>query len=423
MSFNIALTGLNAANQDLDVTANNLANAQTVGFKGSRTEFADLYASTQAGVSATTAGNGVAVSEIAQQFTQGNIETTGNNLDLAINGNGFFTVSQDGSLQYTRDGEFQLNSSGDVVTASGQNLQVYPPLSNGNFNTGGLQNLVLNTGEGAPAATTTASLTANLPADATPPADAANFSPTDPNSYNDTTSLTVYDSLGAAHTATMYFTNTGAGTWNAYMYVDGQPVNPDANGVATPQTLTYNSATGTLDATTSTNAADTTGTVNFGSYQPATGASPLNIEVNLLNTTQYGGNFDVTAVDQNGYTTGQLTGISIGSTGIVQAQYTNGQAVNLGQVAMANFANPQGLQQLGNSSWSQTDTSGAPVMGTAGSSSFGSIESGSLEESNVDTTSELVNMITAQRAFQANAQAIQTNDQITQTIIQMTQSG
>ena len=143
MSFNIALTGLNAANQDLSVTANNLANVATTGFKGSRAEFGDLFASTQAGVSATAIGNGVAVSEVAQQFTQGNIETTGNNLDLAVSGNGFFTLSNAGALSYTRDGQFQLDQNGNVITAQGANLQVYPPLANGGFNTGGLANLAL----------------------------------------------------------------------------------------------------------------------------------------------------------------------------------------------------------------------------------------------------------------------------------------
>src|ERR1700716_370322 len=204
MSFNIALTGLNAANQDLSVTANNLANVATTGFKGSRAEFGDLFASTQSGVSATTIGNGVAVSEVAQQFTQGNIETTGNNLDLAISGNGFFTLSTGGALSYTRDGQFQLDQNGNVITAQGANLQVYPPLANGGFNTGGLANLSLTTNQSAPNATTVAQITANLPAAAAQPTSAV-FNPTDPNSYTNTTSLTTYDSLGAAHTGTLYF--------------------------------------------------------------------------------------------------------------------------------------------------------------------------------------------------------------------------
>jgi len=402
MSFNIALTGLNAANEGLSVTANNLANVATVGFKGSRAEFADLFASTQQGVSATAVGNGVAVSEVAQQFSQGNIETTGNNLDMAISGNGFFTVSDNGALEYTRDGQFQLDADGNVVNAEGLHLQVYPPLANGGFNTGGLTDLSLTTNESAPQATSTAQITANLPANATQPPDAT-FSPTDTNSFNNSTSLTVYDSLGAAHTATLYFIKGAtANTWSTQLTVDG-------TAVGTPQALTYSNA-GALTAPAN-------GDITFPAYTPATGAAAMNMVFNFGNTTQYGDNFGVTAVQQNGFTTGKLTGISIDSTGVVQARFTNGRSINLGQVAMANFANPQGLQQLGHASWAATNASGAAVAGVAGNSGFGGIQSGSVEESNVDTTSALVDMITAQRNFQANAQMIQTDNQVTQTII------
>jgi flagellar hook protein FlgE len=402
MSFNIALTGLDAANQDLSVTANNLANVSTAGFKGSRAEFGDLFASTQAGVSATAVGNGVAVSEVAQQFTQGNIETTGNNLDLAISGNGFFTLSSGGALSYTRDGQFQLDQNGNVVTAQGANLQVYPPLTTGGFNTGGLTNLALTTNESAPNATTTASIVANLPASATAPTSAV-FSPTDPNSYTNTTSLTTYDSLGAAHTATLYFIKgAAANAWTTQLYVDG-------NAVGTQQALTY-SNTGALTA-------PATGLITFPAYTPATGAAAMNMSFNFSKTTQYGDNFGVSGVTQDGFTTGKLTGISIDTSGVVQARFTNGRSVNLGEIAMANFANPQGLQQLGNATWAQTNASGQAVSGVAGNSGFGSIESGSIEQANVDTTSSLVAMIKAQRNFQANAQMIQTDNQITQTII------
>ncbi len=406
MSFNIALTGLDAANQDLSVTSNNLANVATTGFKGSRAEFGDLFASSQAGVSATAVGNGVAVTEMAQQFTQGNVETTGNNLDLAISGNGFFTLSQKGALAYTRDGQFQTDQNGDVITASGANLQVYPPLATGGFNTGGLQNLQLTTSESAPQATGSAQITANLPANAAPPTTAV-FSPTDPTSYNNTTSLTVYDSLGAAHTATMYFVKSATpNAWSTQLYVDG-------NAVGTPQGLTY-SNTGALTAPAN-------GKVTFPAYTPATGAAAMNMTFDYSKTTQYGDTFGVTAVQQDGFTTGKLTGVSIDSTGVVQARFTNGRSINLGQVAMANFANPQGLQQLGNATWAQTNASGSVVNGVAGNSGFGTIQSGSLEDSNVDTTAALVDMIKAQRNFQANAQMIQTDNQITQTVINIRQ--
>ncbi len=417
MSFNIALTGLNAANEDLSVTSNNLANADTIGFKGSQTEFASLFASSSTGVAADASGNGVSVAEVAQQFTEGDMETTGNSLDLAIDGNGFFIVSNDGALSYTQDGEFQLNSDNQVVNDEGQVLQVYPPASNGTFNTGALQDLSLTTSESAPAATTAVSITANLPADSTAPTDTT-FSPSNPSSYTDTTSLTVYDSEGAAHTATLYFVaGATSGTWDAYEYVDGNAVN------TTPVTLTYNSSGELTSATNADGSAATDGTVDFGSYTPATGAAAMNTTFDLSDVTQYGGSFDVTSTNQNGYTTGQLTGISVSSTGVVQAQYTNGNSVNLGQIAVANFANTTGLQQNGNQSWTQTQASGAAVNGVAGSSGLGTIESGSLEESNVNTTSALVEMITAERAFQANAQMIQTEDQVTQSIIQIDQNG
>ncbi len=406
MSFNIALTGLNAANQDLSVTANNLANVSTTGFKGSRAEFGDLFASTQRGVSATAVGNGVAVSEVAQQFTQGNIETTGNNLDMAISGNGFFTLSDGGALSYTRDGQFQLDQNGNVITAQGLNLQVYPPLATGGFNTGGLANLQLTSTQSAPNATTTAQITANLSASSTAPTVAV-FSPTDPNSYTNTTSLTTYDSLGAAHTATLYFIKgAAANAWTTQLYVDG-------NAVGTQQALTY-SNTGALTAPAN-------GMVTFPAYTPATGAAAMNMTFDFSKTTQYGDNFGVTAVTQDGFTTGKLTGISIDKTGVVQARFTNGRSINLGQIALANFANPQGLQQLGNATWAQTNSSGQAVNGVAGNSGFGSVESGAVEESNVDTTSALVDMIKAQRNFQANAQMIQTDNQITQTIINIRQ--
>jgi flagellar hook protein FlgE len=407
MSFGIALSGLNAAQQDLDVTANNISNVDTTGFKSSTTEFSDLFSASQQGVSSTAVGNGVSVSEVSQQFTQGNIDSTGNNLDLAVSGNGFFTMSDNGALTYTRNGSFQEDSAGYVTDSQGNRLQVYPPLANGGFNTGGLTDLNLTTNESAPQATTNVSLTATLPANATPPVGA--FNPANPDSYNDTTSLTTYDSLGAAHTSSLYFVKGAtANDWSVQLYVDG-------NAVGTPQALDYSSS-GVLTTPAG-------GQITFPAYTPATGAAPMNLTFNFAQTTQVGSTFGVTANTQNGYTTGTLTGINIDSTGVVQARFTNGNSVNLGQIAMANFANPQGLQQLGNQSWAQTFASGSPVAGTAGQAGMGTIQSGALEESNVDITAQLVNMITAQRDFQANAQMVTTDDQITQTIIGIQSNG
>ncbi len=403
MPFALALSGINAANSDLNTTANNIANVDTVGFKESRAEFASLFAQTQQGVSQTAIGNGVATSEIAQQFSQGNINSTSNNLDLALSGNGFFVVSNNGALAYTRNGAFQVDPNGYLVTASGERVQGYAPLSNGGFNTGGLSDLQLTTAQVAPQATTTANLTLNLPSNATAPTTA--FNPTDATTYNNTTSLTVYDSLGAAHTAQLYFVKgAAANTWSAQLYVDG-------NSVGAPQTLTYSTA-GTL--TTPAN-----GQVSFGAYTPSTGASPMNITFNFGTSTQYGDTFGVNAIAQNGYTTGSLTGINISQNGVVQANFTNGQSKSLGQVALANFENPQGLAQTGNTQWLQTFASGSAVHGVAGGSGFGTIQSGALEQSNVNITAQLVNMITAQRDFQANAQMINTANMVTQAVLKL----
>jgi flagellar hook protein FlgE len=408
MSFGIALSGLDAAQSDLNTTANNIANASTTGFKSSNTEFSELFSTSSAGVSATQIGGGVQLSQVQQQFSQGDISTTGNSLDLALNGNGFFTVSNAGSTQYTRAGSFTTNNVGDVVNAQGQFLQVYAPTTAGNFNTTSLQNLQVPSGDSQPSATSTGSLVFNLPADSTPPADTP-FSPTDANSYNQSTSLTVYDSVGAAHSASFYFVNTAAGKWDAYEYIDGTQVN------TTPVQIKYNTSgvlTGVTDAGGGTNPE----AVSFGSYTPA-GAAALNINYNFDDSTQYGDTFGVTSETQNGFTTGQLSGVSVSNTGVIQANYTNGQSTVLGQVAIANFPDEQGLQQVDNTNWVQTYASGSAVYGQAGGAGVGTIQSGSLEDSNVDITTQLVNMITAQRAFQANAEMVSTENQITQTVI------
>lgn len=402
MPFRLALSGLNAASTDLEVTANNVANVSTAGFKSSRAEFADIFATSQQGVSATATGNGVRVSNVAQQFTQGNIDFTDNSLDLAISGQGFFVVSDNGAVSYTRAGAFQVDHNGFVVNAKQQRLQVYPPLANGGFNTGGLSDLSLTTGESAPQATAAVDVTLNLPADGTVPTTAV-FDPADASSYNNATSLTVYDSLGAAHTATMYFVKTAtANTWDTHLFVDG-------NAVGGAQTLAYTNA-GALTTPVG-------GHVVFPAYTPATGASALNLDFNFNATTQFGGAFAVSAITQDGFTTGRLIGIDIAASGIVQARFTNGRSTPLGQIAMANFSNPQGLQQLGDASWAETFASGQALRGEAGNSGFGLLQSGALEASNVDITAQLVSMITAQRNFQANAQMISTADSITQTII------
>jgi flagellar hook protein FlgE len=402
MAFRLALSGLNAASTELSVTANNIANTQTTGFKGSRAQFAEVFSVSAQGVSSSAIGNGVRVADVAQQFEQGNIDSTGNALDLAISGQGFFVVSEGGGLLYSRAGAFQVDRDGYVVNSRNQRLQTYPPTPGGGFNTGALSDLRLVTTESAPAATTNVEVVLNLPANATPPP-VAPFDVANPDTYNHSTSMTIYDSLGAAHTATIYFTRTAnTNEWEQRLFVDG-------TAVGGAQLLQY-SNTGTLTSPAG-------GQIAFPPYTPATGAAPLTLNYDLDTTTQYGSSFAVNAVVQDGYTTGRLIGIDINETGVVQARFTNGRSQPLGQVALAQFSNPNGLQQLGDTNWGETFTSGQALRGVAGNAGLGLIQAGALEASNVDITEQLVNMITSQRNFQANAQMISTSDQITQAII------
>lgn len=401
MPFRIALSGLNAASSDLEVTANNIANVNTVGFKESRAEFQSVYASSVQSTSSSVIGSGVRLESITQQFEQGNVDFTNNALDVAIGGEGFFVLNSEGSTSYSRAGNFQLDNEGFIVSPGGARLQAYLPTTPGQFNSGQLSDLQLNTGVNAPAATTTSSFGVNVPADAPQPA-VSPFDPSEPSSYNHSTSVTVYDSLGAAHTQTMYFVKeAGANAWTAHVTVDG-------NSVGTGEAVTFD-ANGVLTAPAS-------GSFTLPAYTPGTGAADMVLNINIADTTQFGGAFAVNSITQDGAATGTLAGLEIDPQGIVIARYTNGQSLALGQIALANFANPQGLQQL-DGAWAGTVASGEPILGEANSGRFGALTSGALEASNVDLTEQLVNMITAQRNFQANAQMISTADTTTQTII------
>jgi flagellar hook protein FlgE len=404
MSFAIALSGINAASADLSTTANNVANANTTGFKSSRAEFADIFSSANGSVGTSTIGYGTRLSRVAQQFSQGSITTSSSALDFAISGEGFFTLSDNGAQVYTRAGAFGTDRNGYVVNASGQRLQVFPSIGGGLFNTSTLADLQLPAADAAPAATTLVGVMSNLPTNATVPATTP-FDPLDPTSYNHTTSATVYDSLGAAHSSNLYFVKTAtANAWEVYATIDGTAV-----GGATP--LQYSNA-GLLTSPVN-------GTFTLPNYTPTNGAADLSLSFDVGDSTQFGATFGVSAITQDGYPSGRLSGLSVTEQGVVQASYTNGRAVAVGQIALANFANPQGLQNLGDTTWAETFSSGAVLSGAAGTSSFGSLQSGALEASNVDLTAQLVNMITAQRNFQANAQMIQTSDAITQTIINL----
>jgi flagellar hook protein FlgE len=404
MTFNNALSGLNAASSDLEVTANNIANTNTVGFKGARADFADVFSSTGLNLSSTAIGSGVRLTGVTQQFGNGDIETTQNSLDLAISGNGFFTTRGTNGLAYTRAGDFQQDKSGYVVTPQGNRLQVFPPNGAGGFDISTMQDLQLVTTQSKAQATGSVQIAFNLPANASAPVTTP-FDPADPTSFNQATPFTVYDSQGGTHNATAYYIKTAPNQWDVHLMVDGQDAGANS--------MTF-SNTGSLQAPVN-------GQLSFSAVTVSPGADPIQLTMDMSKATQVGSSFATGAVNQDGFPAGQLSNIDISADGVVSARFSNGQSTPLGQLALANFANLQGLRQLGNTSWAESYESGQAVRGTAGSGKFGGIQSGALEASNTsDLTSQLVNMIKEQRNYQANAQVISTDNKLTQTIMSIT---
>ena len=403
MGFNVSLSGINAANADLNVTANNIANVNTTGFKESRAEFADLFSSTSYGLSRNAVGAGVRLTNVAQQFSQGNIDQTGRSLDLAVEGEGFFTMNMNGARVYSRAGNFQTDNNGFVVNPQGARLQVFTPNADGTKFDGSLTDLQLLTTDSPPKQSTLVNMAFTLPGNAAEPTVAA-FDPADSNSYNHSTGgVTVYDSLGVSHTQTSYFVKTGnPNEWEVHNYVDGQ-------AAGTPTLLQFSNS-GALTSPVG-------GKIALDPFTPTTGAGVVNLTLDVTGSTQYGEKFALRDTRQDGYAAGKLNEISISEEGVVYARYTNGDDKALGQVALTTFNNPQGLQNQGNNLWSETFSSGSPRTGAPDTSDLGQIQAGSLEASTVDLTEQLVNMIVAQRNFQANAQMVSTQDQITQTII------
>ncbi len=406
MSMNTAISGLNAATSDLNTLGNNVANASTNGFKLSRAEFADVYPVSGAGSSANTIGSGVKLAAVAQQFAQGNINFTNNNLDLAVNGQGFFRLSDKGSIVYSRAGAFGIDRQGYISNSAGLHLTGYLADATGSI-TGALGDLQLSMADIAPNATAKISVGVNLNASA--PAPALAFNPANAATYNNATSTTVYDSLGTTHLSTMYYAKTAANTWNTYLYVDGTlRGGPDSLG------FTNLGALATVNGV-----AVPPGTITSTSFNPGTGAANMTLTQDYSQTTQFGSPFGVNSLTQDGYTTGRLSGVDIDDKGIVFARYSNSQSRAQGQVVLTNFANTQGLRPLGNTNWTETPKSGVALTGAPNTASLGVVQSGALENSNVNLTEQLVALITAQRNFQANAQVITTENAITQTIIQL----
>lgn len=401
MPFRVAISGLRAAQTDLNVIGNNIANVNTTGFKNSRAEFHDVFAVTNTGSSGNSAGQGVNTARVAQQFSQGNITFTDNGLDLAISGPGFFILDDNGARVYSRDGSFGLDRDGFVVNSNDQKVNGFTADATGSI-TGALAPLQISTANTSPNATTQVIMGANLDSQASIPLTAP-FDPTDTASFNNTTATTVFDSLGGSHLLQTYFVKTaGANTWDAHTLVNGV-------SVSGPDALTFNPS-GTL-------ATPATGIITIPPFSATPGTDPLTLTIDLGQSTQFGAPFGVNQLVQDGFTTGRLAGLDIDNQGIVFARFTNGQSEVQGQVALGNFANPQGLQPLGNNNWAETFAAGSVLEGAPGSSSLGLVQSGALEDSNVDLSEQLVKLIVAQRNFQANTEVISTADTVTQSVI------
>ncbi|MDD2988410.1 MAG: flagellar hook protein FlgE [Zoogloea sp.] len=520
MAFQQGLSGLSIASKALDAISNNVSNSGTVGFKQSTAQFSDVFAASLAG-GGTQVGIGASIDKVSQQFNQGNISSTSNALDLAINGQGFFRMSDAGTITYSRNGQFQTDKNGYIVNAAGLRLTGKLADSNGVL-TGTTGDIKLNFSDAKPASTTSAGYNVNLDSrSATPSAmgkaavfgtaapsltvgaspantlsilvDGATtpvtvsiapgtyadtgslvtaiqtaidqtslkgrvkvasdstgvinfasarsgrlsdinvtgtaaaalnvpgttgtatnsaFSISDPTSYTSTTSQTVYDSLGNAHTQSMYFVKTAqSNIWDVYTSLDGgfPPEIDPVTGVHTPNTISFD-ANGVLQTPTSFTT----------SYSVSTGSvTPLAFTVDLDGTTQFGNSFGVNQNTQDGYTTGKLSGLTVDADGTIQGNFSNGQSRVMGQVWLASFQNPNGLQSLGGNQWAVTNASGPEQPNAPGTGSLGVLQSAAVEDSNVNLTSELVNMITQQRAYQANAQSIKTQDQILQTLVNL----
>jgi len=447
MSFNIGLSGLYAANKQLDVTGNNIANVATTGFKSSRAEFEDVYSATKLGTGSKTVGNGVRLANVSQQFSQGDVNSTGNVLDMGIQGSGFFVLSNNGALTYTRAGTFKTDKEGYVTNTDGTaRLQGYGVDANGKILNGVLTDLRIDTSNLAPKATNSVSSTINLNSTAAviDQTVAANkFDPSKPATYTKQFTTPVFDTQGNQHDMDQYMVKTGPNTWQTYTLIDGR--NPDGSDPAVtapiPSTMSFDSSgklvsvstpvPPTVPPTVPTPAPIISSDLKITNWTPgsvtdgvwtANGASadPAGVTISMANTTQFNADTARSIPAQNGYATGQITSLTIDGSGVLLANFSNYQTKPIGQISLASFTNEQGLQQVGGTSWKETYASGIPGYDAPETGSLGQIVSNSLEESNVNLTNELVDLIKAQSNYQANAKTISTQSTIMQTIIQMT---
>jgi flagellar hook protein FlgE len=431
MSFFTSLSGLKGAQSDLSVISNNVANVASIGFKKSRAEFGDLISASPL-QSGNVAGQGTRLKSISQQFTQGGFQTSDRALDLAISGQGFFVTKTGSQMSFTRNGAFSIDENRYLVDSNGANVQVLPVDTAGAVTATGIasaQNLQVPLTAGRPKASTALDLSATFPSDADLPANRAAYTATipyvfdryDTNSYNYSSATTVYDSAGNPQQATIYYTRTSAPTatdstskWDARLFIGDQPVSADGSTATTPSaplTLTF-AADGALTSPS--------GSTQFSAALPSGASEPISLKLTFGSTTrQAASTFTPGSFHQDGKAAGQLNNISVASDGLVTATFSDGTTQKLGKVMIANFANPNGLRQLGDSRWGSTGLSGDAIVSEAGSGSAGLIQSGALEQANVDITEELVALISAQRNFSANAKAIETGNNMTETIINL----
>ncbi len=402
MSFQQGLSGLNVSAKNLDVIGNNIANVSTVGFKSSKAQFADVYASSLTGSTSLNVGIGSKLTAVSQQFTQGNLTVTNNPLDMSISGNGFFMVQgTDGTQAFTRNGQYQFDANGNIVNATSQQLMGYtvdPVTGTVGSSLGPIQ----ISPTGVAQTTSEALLTLNLNAES--PDLAGAIDPTDPDTYTFSTAFTVYDSLGIDHTLSVYFQKTAALTWNMEAYLDGAT----AALPATPMTFNADGSLATPAAPVAISAALTNGAT-----------TPLAFSLDLAGSTQFGSNSGVNSVIQDGRAAGKFIGLQIDNFGLVQGRYDNGQTLAMAQIPLYTFNNPNGLQPIGDNLWLNSTASGNPTPNNPGSGVAGTLRSGAVEDSNVDLTAELVSLIVAQRTYQANAQTIRAQDQILQTLVNL----
>ncbi|MGL4826164.1 MAG: flagellar hook protein FlgE [Vibrionaceae bacterium] len=431
MSLNIALSGLAAAQKDMSTTSNNIANANTYGFKESRAEFGDVYSTSLFSNSKTTTGGGVQTSIVAQQFHEGSSIYTNNPMDLRISGNGYFAVANDKLAsqdnQLTRNGAFQLNKDNYIVNSEGQFLLGYD-VDKATNQVDSYDPKALQVPEkfGQPRASKNLDVSLNLPANAQAK-NVAMFDPADPGTYNKTTSSTVYDSLGQSYKFNSYYVKdvSAPNKWAVFYTIiddEGEKSLDLANGSALAGTRVGHTLEFDTDGSVSSiNDGNPIVTENFNSAGIAVNGADgtQDLSVNYEELTQYAAPFEMKKFDEDGATTGFLAKVDIDPQGTLLALYSNGENVPLGRIAMVRVANQQGLSQEGNTQWRVTQRSGTATWGEANQGSFGKIKSGVIEQSNIDMTQELVDLISAQRNFQANSRSLEVGNQMQQTILQI----